>query len=116
MRQYLMGHVESDVLRLQPGGVVLGLITAHSASRHPSPLERLAEDQAGELGIGLAAAEGFHLPRVGLQQRLHDGGDQAQTALLQLLRQDHPGDLAAPHTSLDQLHHLCKLHAVVAMV
>ena len=110
-----MGHLERDVLRLQPGGAVLGLITEHSASRRPSPLELLAEDQAGELGIGLAAKEGNHLPRVGHQQRLHDGGDQAQTALLTATAES-PGDQAAPHTSLDQLHHLGKLHAVVAMV
>lgn len=111
-----MGHVERHVLSLQPGGGVLGLITWRWLSRQPSPLERLAGEQAGQIGMGLATAEGLHLLGVGLQRRLHAGSDHAQTALLQQLRPNQLGDLAAHHTSPDQLDHLAKRHAVVAMV
>ena len=110
-----MGDVERHVLRLQLGGGVLGLITWRWSSRQPSPLGRLAEDQAGEPGMGLATAEALNLLGVGMQRRLPDGSDHAITALLQQLRQNHLGDLAAHHTNHDQLDHLAKRHAVVAM-
>ena len=66
--------------------------------------------------ICLATAESLHFLGVGLQQRLHDGSDHAQTLLLQQLRQDLLGDLAADLTGPDQLDHLAKRHAAVAMV
>lgn len=95
-RQDLMGHVERHVLRLQPGGGVLGLITWRWSSRQPSPLERLAEDQAGELGMGLATAESLHLLGVGCcgdstmaaimpKRRCSNSYDRISSAILPLI-------------------------------